>query len=78
MKNFKERPMEDPRITARRQSHKVSGRPVSTPETKGFENTRAFQEALILNRADKSIPTVERSKREASLVLRRRQQLGER
>ena len=77
MKNFKERPMEDPRITARRQSHKVSGRPVSTPETKGFENTRAFQEALIANRGDKSKTQRQRNAAEAALVSRRRRQLGE-
>ena len=72
-----EQPMEDPRITARRQSRKIRGRPIQTPETKGFENARAFQEALISNRADKSKTQRQRNTEEATLVLRRRRQLGE-
>ena len=69
--------MEDPRITARRQSHKVSGRPIQTPETKGFEGTSDFQEQLLANRADKTKTGAQRSVVEATLISRRRRQLGE-
>ena len=67
----------DQRIENRRASRKVRGRPIQTPENKGFKGTRDFQEQLLANRADRSIPTVERTKREAALVSRRRAQLGE-
>ena len=72
-----EQPMEDPRITARRQSRKVRGIPVQTPETKGFANTRAFQEQLIAVRADKSTTPRQRRVAEDKLIARRRRQLGE-
>ena len=68
---------EDIRILNRRASRKVRGRPVQTPETKGFENSRAFQEALIANRADRTKTGAQRSVAEAALVARRRRQLGE-
>ena len=69
--------MEDPRITARRQSHKVRGRPVQTPATRGFKGTTDFQEQLLANRADRTKTGAQRSVVEATLISRRRAQLGE-
>ena len=69
--------MEDPRITARRESHKVRGRPIQTPENKAFATSRAFQEALISNRADRTKTQRQRNTEEATLISRRRRQLGE-
>ena len=70
--------MTDQRILNRRSSRKIRGRPIVTPETKGFENSRAFQEALIACRANKTMTGRERQVAEDKLIARRRQQLGER
>ena len=55
----------------------IKGKPFTTVVLRPFKGTADFQEQLIANRRDKSIPKREQTAREARLIARRRHQLGE-
>lgn len=55
----------------------VRGRPIMTPDNKGFASTRDFQEQLIAIRADKDKTQPQRNTAEAELIARRRVQRGD-
>jgi hypothetical protein len=56
---------------------KVRGRPILTPDQKGFGDTKDFQQALIDNRSDRTKTQVQRDKIERELIARRRAERGE-
>jgi len=63
----------DQRMQNRHQQNarKIRGRPVVTKDQRGFANAREFQEALIANRADRTITTRQRNAKEAELIAQR-------
>ena len=78
--------MTDPRIEERRRrmglpavtgKTMVRGKPIITAATRHFKSKDDFVEALLANRADRSISGREQTAREAKLIARRRHQLGE-